>query len=805
MAVVAPDEEAAVELYVRRVHGPELAELLVALLDARWALSASPVEQLAFLCDFRVPDARVAAKVAAARDAGQGARGVAVLVEELEYLCQPVIDAYRLSADKERIDAWLRQRPLTDVRRSHSQRSEVALDAVQRTVRAHHAASEPASAAVLQDMAPPDLAHKRKSETWALPAEPAPTPAPTRPGEPVPARPEQSQQPPPTSVRARVFEYAPQLFATIHRHAWEELGGRELLAPSAALSLAGWRSAGPAVHAVETSSRSGSVYWQSTDGRLFLKTLTAKEARVLRGLLGAYEAHLRAHPASLLPRFVGLFKIRLLDEPAAGSPTKVYICAMINFFFLATRAPLASAPRPSTPSPSPTRTRQSVTCAPVASAPRPSRTPSPTRTQHAAADGDDATASPARPSSAAAACSSSSESLDDSPPGTRASRPHDGCADGTAEAANGSADGPVMPRGRRSCDDGAPAAEPCARAPTPASTRTPPASARRAIEQYDLKGSTVDRSVGPLTGSSPPALGSFGSGFGALGLGFASTGSSASSTLGVDASWTVARKDLDLQRAVRLGPAQRQMLLAQLRLDSALLERHEIMDYSILLGVADGDERAAEARARRDADAQERAARAALWQRYARAAGGTLGCAATPQADGAGADAGLAPLGGNVRHDGDNDGDGDGAARTHGGAAAACARSDERRCTRADMGTTPAPKRGVTRCAGDEAGCAPASAAAAPREERAANAASAFLSEDGGGRAPTAASAECTAPPPPLDVVTTVPSSWLRGASAWLPSAVWLPRSPATESAAPAPSAAAAAAAAASSSSSARR
>lgn len=70
-------------------------------------------------------------------------------------------------------------------------------------------------------------------------------------------------------------------------------------------------------------------------------------------------------------------------------------------------------------------------------------------------------------------------------------------------------------------------------------------------EQYDLKGSTVDRQVS------------------------------------VDASQlaTVARKDLDFHHRIRLGPRRKAKFMEQIERDCKWLESHNICDYSLLIGI----------------------------------------------------------------------------------------------------------------------------------------------------------------------------------------------------------------------------
>jgi hypothetical protein len=65
---VAAEEQAAVEAYVRRVHGTDLERTLVALFDAEWAANgASPREQLELLRAVRPElDGCLAAELAAA-------------------------------------------------------------------------------------------------------------------------------------------------------------------------------------------------------------------------------------------------------------------------------------------------------------------------------------------------------------------------------------------------------------------------------------------------------------------------------------------------------------------------------------------------------------------------------------------------------------------------------------------------------------------------------------------------------------------------------------------------------------------
>eukprot|EP00768_Dysnectes_brevis_P000473 gnl/Dysnectes_brevis/1102_a1233_2051.p1 GENE.gnl/Dysnectes_brevis/1102_a1233_2051~~gnl/Dysnectes_brevis/1102_a1233_2051.p1 ORF type:complete len:453 (+),score=69.64 gnl/Dysnectes_brevis/1102_a1233_2051:591-1949(+) len=72
-------------------------------------------------------------------------------------------------------------------------------------------------------------------------------------------------------------------------------------------------------------------------------------------------------------------------------------------------------------------------------------------------------------------------------------------------------------------------------------------------ECYDLKGSSVGRTIGDKTFS------------------------------GIDIP---TKKDLDLQRGFRLTARRKELLMRQLRIDTAFLARHELIDYSLLVGIA---------------------------------------------------------------------------------------------------------------------------------------------------------------------------------------------------------------------------
>lgn len=503
------DEQGALEAYVRRVHGEELARMVLTYFDALWARSAPPAELLHFLGATQPPDEQCAQAIREACAAGEPARALAALTDDLAHLVRPVIDAYACSPDKERVEAcraagsgaaFVKQRPS----RTHPRRCELAMDAVQRCLRAHEGASAAQSprgaAAADGSRASAAASAKRKDETWALAH-----------GSPASE----------LCTRVRVFDYAPGTFGWLRARAMEAVGvagedGDEGAWPSLALSLGGWRSLGPAVSTVQTSSRSGALYWESSDGRCFVKTVGAKEAKTLRSMLPAYVSHLERYHASLLPRFVGLFKARLLDE--GPSAPRVYLLAMRHLF--------AACAVPGTVAEQYDLKGSTVDRYVGAGSPR-------------AAGGT--------PRSTA----SGSRSVPTTPPTQRAT------LDGAGEPAelHGAGSGAGAERGSRgSLQLSTPPLQPPAGTPAQPGSATAPAGGAHQ----------------PPAGHSPVHAEAFDSPRVAGGA--------------------LTRKDLDLTRPVRIGPSMRRLLLAQLEVDSRLLERHELMDYSLLLGVGSGAE-----------------------------------------------------------------------------------------------------------------------------------------------------------------------------------------------------------------------
>jgi len=69
-----------------------------------------------------------------------------------------------------------------------------------------------------------------------------------------------------------------------------------------------------------TNSMSGEFFFQSRDGRFFVKTISEPEGDLLRQMAPAYRAHMRRSPRSLINRYAGLF---LVEAP--GVPRKYFI------------------------------------------------------------------------------------------------------------------------------------------------------------------------------------------------------------------------------------------------------------------------------------------------------------------------------------------------------------------------------------------------------------------------------------------------------------------------------------------------
>ena len=64
----------------------------------------------------------------------------------------------------------------------------------------------------------------------------------------------------------------------------------------------------------KSTGKSGSVFFQSSNGKYFIKTIRDSEVKILKRTLPKYFSHLEAHPNSLLSRYYGLHKLRFYKD-----------------------------------------------------------------------------------------------------------------------------------------------------------------------------------------------------------------------------------------------------------------------------------------------------------------------------------------------------------------------------------------------------------------------------------------------------------------------------------------------------------
>ena len=78
-----------------------------------------------------------------------------------------------------------------------------------------------------------------------------------------------------------------------------------------------------------STGKSGSLFYYTRDGRFIVKTISKKEYKFLKKILTSYYNHLRENPLSLLPKFLGCY--RLIRERKKKT-YNIYFIVMINVF-----------------------------------------------------------------------------------------------------------------------------------------------------------------------------------------------------------------------------------------------------------------------------------------------------------------------------------------------------------------------------------------------------------------------------------------------------------------------------------------
>ena len=78
-----------------------------------------------------------------------------------------------------------------------------------------------------------------------------------------------------------------------------------------------------------STGKSGSLFYYTRDGRFIVKTISKKEYKFLKKILTKYYSHLKDNPLSLLPKFLGCYK---LIRKVKKSKYNIYFIVMMNVF-----------------------------------------------------------------------------------------------------------------------------------------------------------------------------------------------------------------------------------------------------------------------------------------------------------------------------------------------------------------------------------------------------------------------------------------------------------------------------------------
>ena len=78
-----------------------------------------------------------------------------------------------------------------------------------------------------------------------------------------------------------------------------------------------------------STGKSGSLFYYTRDGRFIVKTISKKEYKFLKKILASYYDHIKNNPLSLLPKFLGCYK---LIRERNKKKYNIYFIVMINVF-----------------------------------------------------------------------------------------------------------------------------------------------------------------------------------------------------------------------------------------------------------------------------------------------------------------------------------------------------------------------------------------------------------------------------------------------------------------------------------------
>jgi 1-phosphatidylinositol-4-phosphate 5-kinase len=78
-----------------------------------------------------------------------------------------------------------------------------------------------------------------------------------------------------------------------------------------------------------STGKSGSLFYYTRDGRFIVKTISKKEYKFLKKILTKYYSHLKDNPLSLLPKFLGCYK---LIRKVKKNKYNIYFIVMMNVF-----------------------------------------------------------------------------------------------------------------------------------------------------------------------------------------------------------------------------------------------------------------------------------------------------------------------------------------------------------------------------------------------------------------------------------------------------------------------------------------